>query len=271
MEQPRFSSPEIKRRDVFDEYSSDQNYVLEDISDLDANTQTNYKSVDMGDRIVFVRADILEDIEKHSNGLSPYEYKGLVSELFPEIPSTVHRVLRPIFRNRYESKEEKKNEEVKRYREEVKIQLIRNKEAEDNKRIEVIKFIESFPLDIKERLKTGAFLIDSEGKYYSSVEEGQKSFMAADFDNDYKSRKSGNWKKGLLETVKAGSPYVKSFLPSTMTGVVNSFRAELVDGNVTAVVTGNSFSTFGDNNLWCTVTFNDGGSEKKISKSFKPF
>ena len=95
--------------------------------------------------------------------------------------------------------------------------------------------------------------------------------MAADMDKDYESKKSGNWKRGLLETIKAGSPYVKSFLPSTISGVVNSFRAELEDGVVTAVVAGNSFSTFGDNDLWCSVKFSDAGSEKQISKSFKPF
>lgn len=271
MEQPNFSSPEVKKRDVFDEYSLELNYVLKDISDLDVNTQANYKSVDMVDRIVFVRTDVLTDIEKRTKGLTPYEYKSLLRELLPEIPPVIHRVLRPVFRKSYESKDKKEIESLEKYREEARIQLIRNKEAEDQKRIEVVKFIESFPVDIQQRLKTGAFLIDSEGKYYASVEEGQKSFAMAESDKEYESKKSGNWKRGLLETIKVGSPYVKSFLPSTMSGIVNSFRAELEDGVVTAVVSGNSFSTFGDNDLGCSVTFQDTGSEKRISKSFKPF
>jgi hypothetical protein len=172
---------------------------------------------------------------------------------------------------RYESNEKRNTEEVERYREEVIIQLIRNKEAEDRRRVEVVKFIESFPVDIQQRLKTGAFLIDFEGRYYPSVYDGEKSFVQADLDRDYKSEKSGNWKRGLLQTLKAGSPYVTSFLPSPISGVINSFRAELKDGVVAAVVAGNSFSTFGDNELGCSVKFNDNGSEKQISKSFKPF
>lgn len=271
MEQPNFSSPEVKKRDVFDEYSLELNYVLEDVSDLDPNTKANYRDVNIGDRIVFVRTDVLTDIEKRTEGLTPYEYKSLLRELLPKIPPVVHRVLRPVFRKRYELKDKKKIELLEKYREEVRIELIRNKEAEDKKRVEVVKFIESFPVDIQQRLKTGAFLIDSEGKYYSSVEEGQKSFAMAESDKDYESKKLGNWKRGLLQTIKAGSPYVKSFLPSTMSGVVNSFRAELEDGVVTTVVAGNNFSTFGDNDLWCTVKFNSGGSEKQNSKSFKPF
>ena len=188
-----------------------------------------------------------------------------------------HPVLRPVFRKSYESKEKKKVEEVARYKEEVTINLIRNKEAEDQKRIEVAKFIESFPADIQQRLKTGAFLIDSEGRCYASVEEGQKSFLVAETDKDFESKKAGNWKRGLIETLRAGSPYVKSFLPSTITGVVNSFRAELKDEKVKVVVAGNSFSTFGDNDLRCIVEFLDVGAEKQsympkqILKSFKPF
>lgn len=271
MEQPNFSFPEVKKRDVFDEYSLELNYVLEDISDLDTNTKANYKSVDMVDRVVFVRTDVLTNIEKRTKGLTPYEYKSLLRELLPEIPPIIHRVLRPVFRKSYESKDKKKTESLEKYREEARIRLIRNKEDEDKKRVEVVKFIESFPVDIQQRLKTGIFLVDSEEKYYHSVVEGQKSFSAADMDKDYKSKKLGNWKRGLLETVKAGSPYVKSFLPSTISGVVNSFRAELEDGVVTAVVAGSSFSTFGDNELGCSIKFNDNGSEKKISKSFKPF
>jgi hypothetical protein len=183
----------------------------------------------------------------------------------------VHKVLRPVFRKRYESNEKKKTEDVEKYREETKIQLIRNMEAEDKKRVEVAKFIESFPVDIQQRLKASAFLIDFDGRYYPSVEDGEKSFLQADLDKDYKSEKSGNWKRGLLQTLKAGSPYVTSFLPSPISGVVNSFRAELKDGVITAVVAGNSFSTFGDNELVCSVRFQDAGSEKRISKSFKPF
>lgn len=271
MEQPSFSSPEIKKRDVFDDYSLELNYVLKDVSDLDAGTQANYKSVNMGDRVIFVRTDVLADIEKYVKGLSSDEYKGLLHALLPGVLPTVHHVLRPIFRKSYELMDKKKSEEMSRYREEVIINLIRKKEIQDQKRIEVVKFIESFPLDIQQRLKTGAFLIDFEGKYYSSVEEGRKTFAVAESDKDFESKKAGNWKRGLLETLKAGSPYVKAYLPSAMSGVVSSFRAELKDGTVTAVVVGNSFSTFGDNDLSCSVEFNDGGTEKKAFKSFRPF
>ena len=271
MEKPSFSSPETKGSPAFNEYSSGPIYVLEDVSGLDPSTQAMYKSADLGDRNVFVRIDILTEIEESTAKLNPYEFKSLLHELLPEIPPTVHRVLRPVFRRSYELRDKKKSDELTRYREEAKIQRIQNKESEDKKRIEVVQFIESFPLDIKERLERGVFLIDSEGRYYPSVEEGQKSFLVADKNEEYESRKAGNWERGLLETLKAGSPYVKSFLPSTMSGVINSFRAELKDGTVTAVVAGNNLSTFGDNDLSCRVLFNDGESEKEIFKSFKPF
>ena len=77
MEQPIFSSPETKKMDIFDEYSLEPNYVLENINGLNVSAQTNYKRVDIGDRIVFVRTDVLTGIEKYVKELNPSEYKGL--------------------------------------------------------------------------------------------------------------------------------------------------------------------------------------------------
>lgn len=271
METLSFSSLEESGKvDIFNEYAQKPFCVLSTIDDLDEVTKTNYKKITLSNRSVFVRSDVVDEIDKRID--SGVAFSKKMSTIHgPSLFHGVHKVLRPFLKSAYESRDKAREIVEKKKREEMREVLIKNKEAEEIKRIEIAQFVASFPPNVQKSLKEGAFLIESEGRYYQTVEEGADSFAGATTDSKFESKKAGNWKKGLFQVIKAGSPYVKSFIPSNISGVISRFKAELENDNVKTVVTGDSFSTFGDNELLVRIKFMENGEEKEISHSFTPF
>ena len=264
-------SPEIKKVDVFDEYSLQTTYVLTSLDGLDSFSQEHYQEVVLvSGRVVFVRKDIKEQVEKMLKEMEVI-YRKLEDFDIPELVRHAHKVLRPFFKTTYAVKDAKKEIEEKERRDENREILITNREYKDMQRVEVAKFVVSFPENVQKSLREGAFLIDTEGRYSESVENGTESFASAESKRDFKSMKKGTWKKGILETLKVGSSLVKSFLPSNISGAYNTFRAELKDDTVTAIISGSSFSAFGDKDLHLTLEYEESGEKRNVSRVFKPF
>ena len=260
------SSPEIKK-DIFDEYLQQPIYVLSSLDGVEASSQEQYQEVSTSNRIVYVRNDVMKEIERKIKFHTDLDKrsKNISGQ------GVFHQALRPIFKKRYETKdrEKKVNDDQKNW--ETRNRLIEDKEVEEIKRIEIAEFVATFPLAVQKSLKDGVFLINTEGKYSESVENGTESFASANDKGDFKSIKGGSWERGLLQTLQAGSPFVKSFLASNITGAYSTFKAELKDDIVSCTVTGTSFSTFGDNDLGFSLEYEEFGEKKKVYRAFKPF
>lgn len=259
-------SPEIEK-DIFNEYLRQPIYVLLNLDNLDESLHGSYQKVTGSSGALFVRNDVMNEIEKRLISLNNLD-KRLEDILGQGI---LQRILRPVLKKRYEDKDREKEINDAQKNEEMRRTLIKNKVVEEAKRIEIAEFVATFPLAIQKSLKEGAFLISTEGKYFESVENGTESFASAEDKKDYKSIKEGQWKRGLFQTLQAGSPFVKSFLPAVISGAYGTFKAELKDTIVTCVVTGNNFSSLKNNNLCFTLEYEEFGETKKVSRFFEPF
>lgn len=271
MEKANFNqSQDTRKVNIFDEYATRPLGVLDSIDDLDENARANYKEIHLSNRNIFVRNDIHDEIQKGVDSSIAFDIKfgrKRESSLF----QGVHKVLRPILKKTYNNRDKK--DEMARTGERMNLleNIICHKEQEEKKRIEIAHFVASFPPNVQRSLKEGAFLIESEGRYYQTVEDGVDSFAAAELDSKFESRKAGTWRKGLFQTLVAGSSAVSSSLPSNISGVVNTFRAELKDHTVEVVVSGDSFSTFGNNSLSFKIKYEETGEEKVVTYQFQPF
>lgn len=273
---PLPASPEGQPSDSSSEYSVERLHVLDNLDGLAASLRDNYTAVSLGDRTVYVRNDVLKTIDEEAQRSKAPEQQTALEILSLENNHAAQSIVRAIrtafsFRPRLKGANKDKQVREERYRKNLREELIKQKEREETIRIDVAKFIKGFPPEVQKSLKTGNFLIEAEGRYYESVEEGKDSFAGAQHDGEFKKVASGAWRSGLFETVKAGLPFVTSHMPSAMTGAISSFKAELEDDVVKATVSGNNFNSgFGNNKLSCRVIYKEGGEQKDIVGFFDP-
>lgn len=246
------------------EYSNRPIYVLQSLDGVNESERQNYKELELSGKVVYVRDDILKAGKEEAVRMDALDKR--LGALAPgaSLVSTVRKILRPVMRKTHGKKDESERAKIEKKNQVYLEGFLKRKESEDVWRMGVVAFIKQFPPLIQKELKEGAFLIDEEVRDY-----GDKNVTAF---SEYESQKQGTWRRGLLETLVRGIPYVASSIPSNITGSLRQYRAELKNDNVDAVVAGSSFNSgLGGSGLGISVKFKEGGEEKDFYKSFKPF